>query len=173
MANYIAVVHKDPKSEFGISFPDFPGCITAGKNIDDECTRYRTLSRATMTTAPSPRIAVADVDRLHDVRHVGVLRDANFADASARQDVRPRRRGDWAGDHLRSGRRRAGGAKRRQDRRRRHAERRLRGAPDLTDGSLDLSFGFKGSRRIDLGSEETDYESAVAIDADGNILLPA
>lgn len=35
MANYIAVVHKDPKSEFGISFPDFPGCITAGKNIDD------------------------------------------------------------------------------------------------------------------------------------------
>jgi predicted RNase H-like HicB family nuclease len=35
MANYIAVVHKDPKSEFGISFPDFPGCITAGINIDD------------------------------------------------------------------------------------------------------------------------------------------
>jgi predicted RNase H-like HicB family nuclease len=35
MANYIAVVHKDPKSEFGISFSDFPGCITAGKNIDD------------------------------------------------------------------------------------------------------------------------------------------
>jgi len=35
MANYIAIVHKDPKSDFGVSFPDFPGCITAGKNIDD------------------------------------------------------------------------------------------------------------------------------------------
>jgi len=34
MANYIAIVHKDPKSDFGVSFPDFPGCITAGKNID-------------------------------------------------------------------------------------------------------------------------------------------
>jgi len=35
MANYIAIVHKDPNSDFGVSFPDFPGCITAGKNIDE------------------------------------------------------------------------------------------------------------------------------------------
>ena len=35
MANYIAVVHKDPKSDFGVSFPDFPGCITAGGTIDE------------------------------------------------------------------------------------------------------------------------------------------
>ena len=35
MANYIAIVHKETKSDFGVSFPDFPGCITAGKNIDD------------------------------------------------------------------------------------------------------------------------------------------
>ena len=35
MANYIAVVHKDPQSDFGVSFPDFPGCITAGSSIDE------------------------------------------------------------------------------------------------------------------------------------------
>jgi predicted RNase H-like HicB family nuclease len=35
MANYIAVVHKDSKSDFGVSFPDFPGCITAGSSIDE------------------------------------------------------------------------------------------------------------------------------------------
>jgi predicted RNase H-like HicB family nuclease len=35
MANYIAVVHKDPKSDFGVSFLDFPGCITAGTSIDE------------------------------------------------------------------------------------------------------------------------------------------
>jgi len=35
MANYIAVVHKDPKSDFGVSFPDFPWCITAGSTIDE------------------------------------------------------------------------------------------------------------------------------------------
>jgi predicted RNase H-like HicB family nuclease len=35
MANYIAVVHKDAQSDFGVSFPDFPGCITAGSSIDE------------------------------------------------------------------------------------------------------------------------------------------
>lgn len=27
---YLALIHKDPDSDFGISFPDFPGCVTAG-----------------------------------------------------------------------------------------------------------------------------------------------
>jgi len=35
MASYIAVVHKDPKSDYGVSFPDFPGCISAGSTIDE------------------------------------------------------------------------------------------------------------------------------------------
>jgi predicted RNase H-like HicB family nuclease len=35
VANYIAVVHKDPKSDYGVSFPDFSGCITAGSTIDE------------------------------------------------------------------------------------------------------------------------------------------
>ena len=35
MANYIALIHKDSDSEFGVSFPDFPGCVTAGKSIDE------------------------------------------------------------------------------------------------------------------------------------------
>ncbi len=34
MDSYIAVIHKDPDSDFGVSFPDFPGCITAGATID-------------------------------------------------------------------------------------------------------------------------------------------
>ncbi len=24
--NYIALIHKDRKSDYGVSFPDFPGC---------------------------------------------------------------------------------------------------------------------------------------------------
>lgn len=35
MANYIAYLHKDRKSEFGVSFPDFPGCVTAGKTQEE------------------------------------------------------------------------------------------------------------------------------------------
>ena len=32
---YIAYLHKDPNSDYGVSFPDFPGCITAGRNLDE------------------------------------------------------------------------------------------------------------------------------------------
>lgn len=32
---YIAYLHKDRDSDFGVSFPDFPGCITAGKTLDE------------------------------------------------------------------------------------------------------------------------------------------
>jgi len=32
---YIAYLHKDRDSDYGVSFPDFSGCITAGKTIDE------------------------------------------------------------------------------------------------------------------------------------------
>ena len=35
MTDYIAIVHKDPDTEFGVSFPDFPGCITAASSLDE------------------------------------------------------------------------------------------------------------------------------------------
>jgi predicted RNase H-like HicB family nuclease len=33
--DYIAIIHKDRDSDFGVSFPDFPGCITAGQTLDE------------------------------------------------------------------------------------------------------------------------------------------
>jgi predicted RNase H-like HicB family nuclease len=35
MRQYIALIHKDPDSDYGVSFPDFPGCITAGTDLDE------------------------------------------------------------------------------------------------------------------------------------------
>jgi predicted RNase H-like HicB family nuclease len=32
---YIAYLHKDGKSDYGVSFPDFPGCITAGTTLEE------------------------------------------------------------------------------------------------------------------------------------------
>jgi len=34
LRNYIAFLHQDPGSDFGVSFPDFPGCVTAGSSLD-------------------------------------------------------------------------------------------------------------------------------------------
>ncbi len=35
MRSYIGLIHKDPDSDFGVSFPNFPGVITAGTTLDD------------------------------------------------------------------------------------------------------------------------------------------
>lgn len=35
MQSYIALIHKDPDSAYGVSFPDLPGCVTAGDTIAD------------------------------------------------------------------------------------------------------------------------------------------
>lgn len=35
MAQYIALIHKDADSDYGVSFPDLPGCITAGESLDE------------------------------------------------------------------------------------------------------------------------------------------
>ena len=32
---YIAYLHKDGKSDFGVSFLDFPGCVTAGRTLGE------------------------------------------------------------------------------------------------------------------------------------------
>ena len=35
MRHYIALIHKDADSDYGVSFPDLPGCVTAGSNLDE------------------------------------------------------------------------------------------------------------------------------------------
>jgi predicted RNase H-like HicB family nuclease len=31
---YPAVIDKEPDSDFGVAFPDFPGCVSAGRTLD-------------------------------------------------------------------------------------------------------------------------------------------
>ncbi|QGM97626.1 type II toxin-antitoxin system HicB family antitoxin [Methylocystis parvus] len=35
MKRYIAIVHKDENSAYGMTFPDAPGCFSAADEIDD------------------------------------------------------------------------------------------------------------------------------------------
>ena len=35
MRQYIALIHKDADSDYGVSFPDLPGLATAGTDLDD------------------------------------------------------------------------------------------------------------------------------------------
>jgi predicted RNase H-like HicB family nuclease len=35
MASYIALIRKEVTSDYGVDFPDFPGCVTAGRDLDE------------------------------------------------------------------------------------------------------------------------------------------
>ena len=35
MTTYIALLRKQPRSDFGVDFPDFPGCISAGRTLEE------------------------------------------------------------------------------------------------------------------------------------------
>jgi len=32
---YIGLIRKDPESDYGVDFPDFPGCVSAGATLEE------------------------------------------------------------------------------------------------------------------------------------------
>jgi predicted RNase H-like HicB family nuclease len=41
MHRYIALIHKDAGSAYGVMFPDFPGCVAAADTMDDALVQGR------------------------------------------------------------------------------------------------------------------------------------
>ncbi len=35
MTSYIALMRKDAASDYGVDFPDFPGCVTVGRTLEE------------------------------------------------------------------------------------------------------------------------------------------
>lgn len=35
MTTYIALLRKEAESDYGVDFPDFPGCVTAGRSLEE------------------------------------------------------------------------------------------------------------------------------------------
>ena len=35
MTKFVGIIHKEGNSDYGVSFPDFPGCITAGSSMQE------------------------------------------------------------------------------------------------------------------------------------------
>lgn len=33
--DYIAIIHKEDESDYGVSFPNFPGCVTGGRTLEE------------------------------------------------------------------------------------------------------------------------------------------
>jgi predicted RNase H-like HicB family nuclease len=62
MAGYIALVHKDEGTSYGVSFPDVPGCVSAGDTLEEALANAREALVAHLAlmiedrdTIPAPR----------------------------------------------------------------------------------------------------------------------
>ena len=78
MANYIAIVDKEAGTDFGVSFPDFPGCITAGKDIDEA----KDMAQEALTLHIQGMLE--DGDQLPDPSRLEeIMSDPDYADAVA------------------------------------------------------------------------------------------
>lgn len=65
MRHYIGLIHKEAESDFGISFPDFPGCVSAGSTLDEALAMGREALEGhieAMTEAGEPIPVPSDVD---------------------------------------------------------------------------------------------------------------
>ena len=78
MAGYIALVHKDEGTSYGVSFPDVPGCISAGDTFE------QAVANAAEALAGHFAVMKADGEPLPAPRSFEQLkRDPSFADDSA------------------------------------------------------------------------------------------
>jgi predicted RNase H-like HicB family nuclease len=76
-AGYIALVHKDKGTSYGVSFPDVPGCISAGDTFEEA------IDNASVALAGHLAIMAADGDPIPRARNLEELKqDAEFADDS-------------------------------------------------------------------------------------------
>ena len=66
MKHYIAVIHKDAESSYGISFPDVPGVIAAADSLDQaleeatEALSFAAEDWQELTGSPFPRPRTLD-----------------------------------------------------------------------------------------------------------------
>jgi len=71
---YIALVHKDRDTSYGVSFPDVPGCISAGDQFEEA------IANAAEALAGHFAVMRADGDAIPRARSIEALRDdADFA----------------------------------------------------------------------------------------------
>jgi predicted RNase H-like HicB family nuclease len=77
-AGYIALVHKDKDTSYGVSFPDVQGCISAGDTFEEA------IENASVALAGHLAVMEADGDPIPNARSLEELKqDAEFVEDSS------------------------------------------------------------------------------------------
>lgn len=96
MTEYIALIHKDPTSGYGVSFPDLPGVVTASDTMEDlrkEAEEALALHLEGMAEdgeaapPPSPLDAIAGSEDYRDAVAVLVVAAPAAANPSVRVNI--------------------------------------------------------------------------------------
>ena len=67
MRHYIGLIHKQANSDFGVSFPDFPGVVTAGTTLDDARTMAEEALALHVEGLVEDREAIPEPSSLDDI----------------------------------------------------------------------------------------------------------
>jgi len=76
MQAYFCLVHKDPGTDYGVSFPDVPGCISAGATLDDAVVMAREALAFHLEALRADGIVQPPPSTLEVVAASGEARDA-------------------------------------------------------------------------------------------------
>jgi predicted RNase H-like HicB family nuclease len=75
MAHYIALIHKEADSDFGVSFPDFPGCISAGSTLQEALEMGREALAAHIELMAEEGLQIPEPSDMDDIMADAVNRD--------------------------------------------------------------------------------------------------
>ena len=82
MRQYIALIHKEADSDYGVSFPDIPGVISAGKTLEEACDMGREALALHLEGLAADGEAAPEPSPLE-----GIMKDAKDRDRVAVIDV--------------------------------------------------------------------------------------
>lgn len=78
--SYPVYVHKDPGSSFGVSFPDLPGCISAGDTLEEAVENSKEAASLWIETAREHDVPVEEPSSLEQAKELAkVLEDKPYS----------------------------------------------------------------------------------------------
>jgi predicted RNase H-like HicB family nuclease len=87
MGQYIGLIHKQAESDFGVSFPDFPGVATAGTTLDDARAMAEEALAFHIEGLVADGAAIPEASRLEDIMSDPENRDGVAILVAARTDA--------------------------------------------------------------------------------------
>ena len=87
MSQYIALIHKEANSDYGVSFPDFPGCVTAGSTVEEALVMAREALVGHIEAMIEKGLAIAEPSSMDAIMQDTANRDGVAVIVPARADM--------------------------------------------------------------------------------------